>query len=124
MNPESLADQPTQPPPEAVVSNPGPDAPIVPAAGIPSLPGYPVLGDLAQGGMGRVLRARDDRLGREMALKVLRDHLLGHADTAARFVAEARLTGRLQHPGIVPVYVLALFGQRWLVKGLTQGGVK
>ncbi|WP_437200754.1 protein kinase domain-containing protein [Planctomicrobium sp. SH664] len=59
------------------------------------------------GGMGRVWRARDRQFGREVALKELRPELAGNGKTKARFVREARLTGRLEHPGIVPVYELA-----------------
>ena len=63
---------------------------------------YRVEGEFARGGMGRVLLARDRRLGRTVALKEL------HADAgpgaAGRFVREALVTARLQHPAIVPVY--------------------
>ncbi len=60
----------------------------------------------ARGGQGEVWVARDEELGREVALKGLRPQ---HADDPiyrARFLREARLTGRLQHPNIVPVYGL------------------
>jgi len=60
---------------------------------------YQFLGEVARGGIGRVLRARDLRLGREVAIK----ELLGGAERA-RFRREAELTARLQHPAIVPVY--------------------
>jgi PAS domain S-box-containing protein len=61
----------------------------------------------ATGGMGRVWRARDRQLDREVALKELRPEHAGNSKTAARFVREARLTGQLEHPGIVPLYELA-----------------
>jgi serine/threonine-protein kinase len=64
----------------------------------------------AQGGIGQVWLARDQDLGRVVALKELRSEFAGHADAWARFLAEARITGQLEHPGIVPVYELARHG--------------
>jgi eukaryotic-like serine/threonine-protein kinase len=62
---------------------------------------YTVLCELARGGLGRVLAASDDLLGRDVALK----HVLAPSPEAhARFEREARLTARLQHAGVVPVY--------------------
>lgn len=60
----------------------------------------------AKGGIGQVWLARDTSLGREVALKELRPD--GHASFATwnRFLAEAKITGQLEHPGIVPVYEL------------------
>src|SRR4051794_3163645 len=69
-----------------------------PPGGLPAVPGYRVLREVARGGMGRVLAARELGLGRDVALKVL----LPGAD-ADRFVREARITARLPHPGIPPV---------------------
>jgi PAS domain S-box-containing protein len=60
----------------------------------------------ATGGIGRVWRARDLQLDREVALKELRPEQAGDSKSAARFVREARLTGQLEHPGIVPLYEL------------------
>jgi serine/threonine protein kinase/Tfp pilus assembly protein PilF len=65
---------------------------------------YQVLGEIARGGMGVVLRARDPELARDVAVKVLRESLAGDASTLRRFVEEARIVGQLQHPGIVPIY--------------------
>ncbi len=62
---------------------------------------YSVDGEVAQGGIGRVLSARDKRLDRRVALKELLDTGVAAED---RFVREALLTARLQHPAIVPVY--------------------
>jgi WD40 repeat protein len=62
---------------------------------------YRVDGEVARGGLGRILRARDRRLERTVALK---ETLHGGPDLAARFVREAMVTARLQHPAIVPVY--------------------
>src|SRR5438105_1891936 len=55
---------------------------------------------------GRLWLARDRFLDREVALKELLPERAAFAKLAARFVREARLTGRLEHPGIVPVYEL------------------
>jgi hypothetical protein len=75
------------------------------AAGV-SLEDYELLEVLGQGGMGEVYRSRDPSLGRDLALKVLRPELHGHPEAEARFEQEARITGSLQHPGIVPVHAL------------------
>jgi PAS domain S-box-containing protein len=91
-------------------------------AGLPSgqliaptdLPGldsrYGELKFHAEGGIGRVWRARDRHLDREVALKELHPEQAENANVAARFLREARLTGQLEHPGIVPVYELASRG--------------
>ena len=63
---------------------------------------YRVEGEFARGGMGRILLARDHRLGRTVALKEL--HEDAGPGAARRFVREALVTARLQHPAIVPVY--------------------
>ena len=55
--------------------------------------------------MGTVLDAADVRIGRQVAMKVVRDDCT-RADAAERFVAEARVTGQLKHPNIVPVHEL------------------
>lgn len=58
------------------------------------------------GGIGHVWVSHDRQLGRDVALKELRPEHAGHADASARFLREARITGQLEHPGIVPVYEL------------------
>jgi serine/threonine-protein kinase len=58
------------------------------------------------GGMGRVWLAHDDRLGRTVALKELRDETRDVAELRQRFLVEAQITAQLQHPGIAPVYEL------------------
>jgi len=86
---------------------------------------YQVLGEIARGGMGIVLKARDTDLGRDLALKVLLDRHRDDQDVIRRFVEEAQIGGQLQHPGIVPVHELGsladlrpFFAMR-LVKGRT-----
>jgi serine/threonine-protein kinase len=86
---------------------------------------YPILGEIAHGGMGVVLKGRDPDLGRELALKVLRDHHRHRPDLVHRFIEEAQICGQLQHPGIVPIYELGMlsdhrpFFTMKLVKGQT-----
>jgi hypothetical protein len=65
----------------------------------------------AQGGIGQVWLAHDDDLGRDVALKELRPERDGHPAVRARFLEEARVTGQLEHPGIVPVYELVRGGE-------------
>ena len=85
---------------------------------------FEIAGELGQGGMGVVYRARDPLLGREVALKVLRSVLAG-ADpiVAERFKREARAAAALQHPGIVRVLEFGEeAGQLFLVAELVEGG--
>jgi PAS domain S-box-containing protein len=63
-----------------------------------------LLGVHASGGIGRIWTARDNQFGRDVALKVLRREKSDDAHHRTRFLREARITGQLEHPGIVPVY--------------------
>ncbi len=65
------------------------------------------LGLLGSGGMARVYRVRDEVLGREVALKVLRPELMKEEAALTSFVNEARITAQLDHPNIPAVYALA-----------------
>lgn len=65
------------------------------------------------GGLGQVWLAHDTVLGRDVALKVVRPERAGRADLIARFLREARVTGCLEHPGIVPLYDLVEGGEAW-----------
>jgi serine/threonine protein kinase len=60
----------------------------------------------ARGGLGRVWVAHDDQIGRDVALKELLPELAASKTLQARFLREARITGQLEHPGIVPLYEL------------------
>jgi serine/threonine protein kinase len=60
----------------------------------------------APGGLGEVFYANDDELNREVALKRLRPSIAWSRDARRRFLLEAEITGRLEHPGVVPVYGL------------------
>jgi hypothetical protein len=63
------------------------------------------LGDeIGRGGMGLVIRGSDDSLGRDVAVKVLLEKYAGEPEMARRLLEEARITGQLQHPAIVPVH--------------------
>ena len=68
------------------------------------LPRYRVLQEIARGGMGIVLRVYDPELDRVLALKVLREEHRDNPEMLARFLEEARIAGRLQHPGVVPIH--------------------
>ena len=78
---------------------------------------------LGRGGMGAVYRARDLRLDRLVALKVVRPELLDHADARRRFKREAQIVARLQHPGIVSVFDFGTLaaGGAYLVMELVRG---
>jgi serine/threonine-protein kinase len=67
---------------------------------------YEILSPLGAGGMGEVFRARDTRLGREVAIKVLPAAFAGDADRMARFQREAHLLASLNHPGIATLHGL------------------
>ena len=61
------------------------------------------------GGLGLVYVARDDELHREVALKEIREQHAHDPDSRSRFVQEAEITGRLEHPGIIPVYGMGTY---------------
>src|SRR6478735_8401974 len=65
---------------------------------------YDVLEEIGRGGMGRVYRARQRSLGRDVAIKFVHGHLLHSQNVVERFMAEARSVSRLNHPNVVSVY--------------------
>jgi serine/threonine protein kinase/formylglycine-generating enzyme required for sulfatase activity len=70
---------------------------------------FRVLRPHAQGGLGQVSVALDEELGREVALKEIQERHADHAESRARFLREAEVTGKLEHPGVVPVYGLGSY---------------
>jgi hypothetical protein len=90
---------------------PGPGAVATQGATGDHVPGpcerYSRLRLHASGGIGRVWLAQDGALGRDVALKELRPGRAGQPALRARFLQEAKITGQLEHPGVVPVYELA-----------------
>ena len=67
---------------------------------------YEILGTIGAGGMGRVLRARDLELGREVALKVLPSEVADQPERLARFRREAKILASLNHPNIAAIHGL------------------
>ena len=65
---------------------------------------YEVISPLGAGGMGEVYRARDTRLGRDVAIKVLPTHLASDAEALARFERETRAVAALSHPNILAIH--------------------
>jgi serine/threonine-protein kinase len=95
----------------------------IPAAGSSSAVRYQLGEEIARGGMGVVCRATDTVLGREVAVKVLQGKYAADSATALRFVAEARITGPLQHPGIPAIHDLGILpdGRPFLAMKLIKG---
>jgi WD40 repeat protein len=81
---------------------------------------YTLFGEVARGGLGRILRAHDSHLDRPVALKEL---LEPSSDARARFLTEAHITARLQHPSIIPIYEAGLWptGEPFYAMRLVSG---
>ncbi len=94
---------------------------------MPLLPGtrlgpYEVSAPLGAGGMGEVYRARDPRLGREVAIKVLPQHLSSSPEVRQRFEREAKTISQLSHPHICALYDVGREGEtEYLVMELLEG---
>ena len=83
---------------------------------------YEVLALIGAGGMGEVYRARDPRLNREVAIKVLPEGLASDATAHARFEREARAVAALSHPNILDIHDMgAAGGVSWVVTELLEG---
>jgi tetratricopeptide (TPR) repeat protein/tRNA A-37 threonylcarbamoyl transferase component Bud32 len=114
------------PTPDAEATLPFPKGHTPADAGVPARVGrYTVFELLGKGGMGAVLRALDPDFGRSLALKVLLAEHQDNPELVRRFLEEAQISGRLAHPGIVPVHELGSLPDRRpfftmkLVKGQT-----
>src|SRR5437773_9544034 len=83
---------------------------------------YEILSALGAGGMGEVYRARDTKLGRSVAVKVLPDALASDADRITRFEREAKALAALNHPHIAALYGMEESdGRHFLVMELIEG---
>jgi serine/threonine-protein kinase len=87
-----------------------------------SLGSYEVLGPLGAGGMGEVYRARDRKLGREVAIKILPEAFAQDAMRLTRFDREARMLASVNHPALAAIYGLEESGSiRYIVMELVPG---
>src|SRR5215471_18246654 len=84
---------------------------------------YEIVDAIGSGGMGEVYRARDTRLGREVALKVLPATFAGDPDRLRRFEQAARVVAALNHPNIVALYDVGIHADvsPYLVSELLEG---
>lgn len=83
---------------------------------------YEIVAPLGAGGMGEVYRARDSKLNRDVALKVLPAAMANDAERMARFEREAQVLASLNHPNIASIYGLEESGDvRALVMELVEG---
>ena len=83
---------------------------------------YEILSAIGAGGMGEVYRARDPRLGRDVAIKVLSGELARDPSAAARFEHEAMSVAKLSHPNIVSIFEFAREGEvAFVVTELVDG---
>jgi len=83
---------------------------------------YEIISLLGAGGMGEVYRARDPRLDREAAIKVLPEQFTNDADRLRRFEQEARAAGMLNHPNIVTIHDIGkMDGMVYVVSELLDG---
>ncbi len=106
----------------AIVSRSDPAAADIAALAAALAGDYVIECEIGRGGMGIVYRARDVKLDRLVAVKVLPPHLAGVADVRERFLREARTAARLTHPNIVPIHRAdELGGHVFFVMGLVEG---
>jgi serine/threonine protein kinase len=85
---------------QAIQAGPAPGS----GAGLPAIPGYGLLAEVGRGGMGRVYKARDEKRGTLVAVKVLRQEHCQGRGVRKRFLAEARAAAALDHPHVIKVF--------------------
>jgi len=90
---------------------------------LPQLAKYEVLEEIGHGGMATVYRARDRRLGREVAVKVIHPHLRDSREVVSRFATEAKAVAKLRHPNIVEIFDVSEADEpeQYLVAELLRG---
>src|SRR6185503_11610276 len=94
----------------------------MPLAAATRLGPYEIVSPLGAGGMGEVYRARDTRLGRDVAIKVLPAHLSAQPEIRSRFEREARTVSSLNHPNICTLFDVGREdGVDFLVMELVEG---
>jgi serine/threonine protein kinase/tetratricopeptide (TPR) repeat protein len=100
-----------------------PDLGLAPVRAVLEGKKYKVLGTIGRGGMGIVHQARDLRIVRNVAMKVIKTSSQFSRENVLRFVDEAQLTGQLQHPNIIPVYELGIdeFGEVFYTMKYVKG---
>jgi WD40 repeat protein len=109
------------------MSEPVPTTRPIPAEGSPPPPAtagrYELGEEIARGGMGVILRARDETLNRDLAVKVLLSPPERRPDLARRFLEEAQIAGQLQHPGVVPIHEIGTLpdGRPFFAMKLVKG---
>ncbi len=85
-------------------SDVGVRSPVLPVCKVTTTANYEVLSSHARGGLGEVLVAHDANIGRKVAIKIIQTPYADNPTRQKRFLREAEITGRLEHPGIVPVH--------------------
>src|SRR5579884_1673421 len=93
------------------------------AARFPQLAKYELVEELGHGGMATVYRARDRRLEREVAVKIIHPHLRDSREVVTRFNTEARAVAKLRHPNIVEIFDVSepADAEQYLVAELVRG---
>jgi serine/threonine protein kinase len=111
-------------PDEESVPSPVPDqAPPSAAPPLPEVPGYEVLKEVGRGGMGVVYQARQQSLGRIVALKLIRSGELAATQELTRFRKEAAAIARLDHPNVVRIYAFGEYdGLPYFAMEFVDGG--